>query len=64
MQPPGAERMANHDPRLSLEERYPSHQAYVDKVRHAAADMVEEHLLLQEDAADIVREAEASSIAR
>jgi len=59
-----AERMANHDPRLSLEERYPSHQAYVDKVRHAADDMVEEHLLLQEDAADIVREAEASSIAR
>ncbi len=31
-----AERLAKGDPRLSLEERYPSHDAYVAKVKEAA----------------------------
>jgi hypothetical protein len=59
-----AERVASHDPRLSLEERYPSHEAYVDAVRDAANDMVKERLLLPADAADVVHDAEASSIGR
>jgi hypothetical protein len=59
-----AERMASHDPRLSLEERYPTHQAYVDTVKRAADDMVRQRLLLPADAADIVRAAEESSIRR
>ena len=35
-----AERMAKNDPRLSIEERYASHEAYVAAVRKAAADAV------------------------
>ena len=38
------------DPRLSLQERYGSKDAYVDKVRAAAAKLVDERLLLPEDA--------------
>jgi len=59
-----AERLASGDPRLSLEERYGTHDAYVEKVRDAARLLVAQRFLLPEDAGRLVREAEASSILR
>jgi hypothetical protein len=59
-----AERMASGDPRLSLEERYTDHAAYVKAVRNAAEALVRDRLLLRGDADDIIRQAEASSIRR
>ena len=59
-----AERLANEDPRLSLEERYPDHAAYVRAVRAAADSLVRERLLLPADADDIVRQAEESTLLR
>ena len=53
-----AERMAADDPRDSLEERYGSRAAYVEKVRAAAAALVEERLLLPADADTFVKAAE------
>jgi hypothetical protein len=46
-----AERMAAADLRDSLEERYGGREGYVAKVEAAAAELVEERLLLPEDAA-------------
>ena len=57
-----AERTANHDPRLSLEERYGTHTAYVDAVKKVAAQAVAERFLLPADAARLVTEAEASDV--
>jgi hypothetical protein len=45
-----AEREANGDPRPSIEERYPSHEAYVDAVRRVCERLVGERLMLQDDA--------------
>ena len=41
------EREAKGDPRLSLEERYPSHQLYVEAVARSAAQLVAAQLLSQ-----------------
>ena len=57
-----AERLAKGDPRLSLEERYADHDAYVRAVSKAAADAVNRGFLLQEDADRYVTAAEASDI--
>jgi hypothetical protein len=57
-----AERLAKGDPRLSLEERYADHAAYVGAVSKAAADAVKQGFLLQEDADRYVMTAEASDI--
>jgi hypothetical protein len=43
------ERRAAGDPRLSLEERYPSREYYVKAVARAAVDLQNERLLLAED---------------
>ena len=59
-----AERLADGDPRLSLEERYGDHAGYVAAVKRAADDSVARRLLLQEDADEIVRMAEDSDILR
>jgi len=59
-----AERLAAGDPRLSLEERYGSHDAFVAEVRAAARDMVDRRLLLATDAAKIVAAAENSDVLR
>jgi hypothetical protein len=59
-----AQRLASGDPRPSLEERYGSHEQYVEKVRAAARQLVEERFLLQEDADRLVREAAASAVLR
>ena len=57
-----AERVAAGDPRPSLEERYPTHEAYVEKVRAAAKKLVSDRFLLPLDADLIVSQAEAASI--
>ena len=45
-----AEREAGGDPRPSIEERYASHQAYIEAVTKAAGQAVKDRLMLQEDA--------------
>lgn len=57
-----AERMANGDPRLSLEERYKSHDGYIEAVKGAAAKAVAQGFLLQPDADALVAQAAASSV--
>jgi hypothetical protein len=57
-----AERVAAGDPRPSLEERYPTHEAYVQKVRAAAKQLVADRFLLPQDADLIVSQAEAAAI--
>jgi len=46
-----ADRMASGDPRLSVQERYPSFDVYASAVRKALDDMVKARLYLCEDAA-------------
>jgi Alpha/beta hydrolase domain len=57
-----ADREAAGDPRLSLEERYPTHADYVTKVTAAANDLVSKRLLLPEDAASIIAAANAAAV--
>jgi hypothetical protein len=54
-----AERMKTGDPRLSVEERYASKQAYLDKVEVAAHGLVQERYLLERDVALVVARAAA-----
>lgn len=58
------ERIASGDPRLSLEERYGTHEKYVMQVREAVADLLRERFLLSDDAARIIGEADASDVLR
>ena len=58
------ERRANNDPRLSLQERYGSHEGYVAAVSKAAERSVAEGFLLPEDAAQLINAAEASAVLR
>jgi hypothetical protein len=57
-----AERMANEDPRPSLEERYGSHDGYVQAVKTAAQKIVASGFLLQRDADRLIDEAEKSNV--
>jgi hypothetical protein len=57
-----AEREAAGDPRLSLEERYPTKEAYVAAVRKAADQLVGKRLLLKPDAEALVAEAERGGV--
>src|SRR5258708_32614800 len=59
-----AERLAAGDPRPSLQERYEDHDGYVEAVREAARQLVKLRLLLLEDAARFIRNAEASDVLR
>jgi hypothetical protein len=59
-----ADREAVGDPRLSLEERYKSHGAYVSRVARAAARLVSQRLLLEEDAERIVEIAANSEVGK
>ena len=59
-----AERKATGDPRLSLEERYGSHEGYLSALQVAASELVRSRLLLPEDAERYLREAEASDVLR
>ena len=57
-----AERQSSGDPRLSLAERYTDHAGYVRKVSRAARALVEDRLLLPEDAERIIEEAKKNPI--
>lgn len=57
-----ADRIASGDPRLSLEERYPNHEGYVQKVRTAAEAAVRDRFLLVDDAALLEQQAEKSDV--
>jgi hypothetical protein len=57
-----AERLAAGDPRLSLEERYGTHQGYVDAVKAAAEKAVAERFLLRADADRLEEQAAASDV--
>jgi hypothetical protein len=57
-----AERVASGDPRLSLQERYPSNEVYVNRVTTAARRLLEQRLMLQEDVDRAISAAQASSI--
>ena len=59
-----AERLAAGDPRLSLEERYRTHEGYVHAVSTAAAQLVKDGYLRQADADAMVQQASASTILR
>jgi hypothetical protein len=56
------ERLAAGDPRPSLEELYGTHAGYVNAVRQAAENLLAEGLMLPEDVAQTVAEAEASDV--
>jgi len=58
----GEERKESGDPRLSIEERYPTHDVYVSAVALAADRLVQDRLLLQQDATAIVERAEGSTV--
>lgn len=57
-----AERDAAHDQRPSLAERYPTHADYVTKVTAAANRLVQQRLLLQQDADLIISQANAAAV--
>jgi hypothetical protein len=55
-------RKAAGDPRLSLVERYGSHEKYVEAVRKAAEELTREGFLLPEDAKAEIEKAERSNV--
>jgi hypothetical protein len=57
--PTKAERDARRDPRQSVEERYPSREAYLRRIREAAADLVRGRYLLDQDVDALVNRAAA-----
>lgn len=57
-----SEREAGGDPRPSLEERYGDHAGFVAQVRKAVDGVLAEGWLLPDDAAQILRDAEASDV--
>lgn len=56
------ERIADHDPRPSLEERYGTHEVFVAQVKTAANDLVTQRRLLPVDAQKIIAAAEKSEV--
>jgi hypothetical protein len=59
-----AERAASGDPRRSLEERYRTHEGFVEAVEKAAHQLVKERFLDPEDAERYVAAARASGVLR
>ena len=57
-----AERIAAGDSRASLQERYPTHADYVAKVTAAANGLVSKRLLLPQDAAFLIDQANAAAV--
>jgi hypothetical protein len=57
-----AEREANNDPRPSLEERYGNHAGFVDAVRKGTEKVKASGFLLEQDAAALIKAAEASNV--
>lgn len=56
------ERLESKDPRPSLQERYRTHEKYVEEVRKAADELVKEGFLLPADAEAEILKAEKSNI--
>ena len=59
-----ADRIASGDPRLSIEERYNTHEGYVKEVDKVVQKLVRERFLLWEDAERYIQAAEASNVLR
>ena len=59
-----AQRQASHDPRLSLEERYGTHEGYIAAVTKASERAVKEGFLLPVDAESLITQARASKVLR
>jgi hypothetical protein len=57
-----AEREASGDPRMSIEERYPTHADYVNAVTNAVNELRQARLLLENDAEAYIEAANASSV--
>jgi hypothetical protein len=57
-----ADRVTSGDPRMSIAERYPTHDAYVTAVTNAVNELRQQRLLLEFDAQAYIKAAEASSI--
>jgi hypothetical protein len=57
-----ADRLAAGDPRRSIEERYPSHAAYVAMVTQAAQSLEEQGLMLDQDVQLYIAEANAAKV--
>ena len=57
-----AERIATGDPRLSIEERYPSKDVYLASFKKAADDLVAQRFLLPDDADALVKTAETEGV--
>ena len=57
-----AERDAIGDPRPSLEERYPTKDAYVAAIRQAGTNLVAQRMMLPEDVTRLVAEAERDGV--
>jgi hypothetical protein len=57
-----ADRLASGDPRLSLEERYADHAAYVSQVTRAAQELKAQRLMLEEDVAATIAAAQAAAV--
>jgi hypothetical protein len=55
------ERKESEDPRLSVEERYKTHERYMEEVRKAAQDLVSQGFLLPVDANVLIEKAEGMS---
>jgi hypothetical protein len=58
------ERLQRHDPRLSLEERYGTHEGYVQAVRKAVAKAIAEGFLLPADGLSLIENAQQSQVLR
>jgi hypothetical protein len=63
-QPTKADRLAVGDPRLSIEERYPTAEKYVKQVTSAAMGLYRQRLLLEEDVQRYVAAADASIVVK
>jgi hypothetical protein len=57
-----AERTAAGDPRLSIQERYPDHTTYVNRVTTAAQQLQAQRLMLEMDVQAYIAAAQAASI--
>ena len=57
-----AEQLATGDPRISLEERYGTHDGYVQAVADAARQLMTQRLLLEDDVQRYINEAASSNI--
>lgn len=55
------DRIATHDPRLSLEERYGTKEGYVCVVKKAVQDLLRQRFLLKEDADRLLAQAQVSN---